>query len=141
MQQLDDSNFMLYAAANYDNPQLYDTDEFYDDLKRFKYLKRLFNRYKETGELKERLILNHLIVIYNHHCYILISSGALIQVGIKRINNQENNRVLTRIKRIIILLIHKVGAPILLNPSTSQKYWAPSTSKKEPWSPLDRLRQ
>ena len=65
MQQLDDSNFMLYAAANYDNPQCYDTDEFYDDLKRFKYLKRLFNRYKETGELKERLILNHLIVIYN----------------------------------------------------------------------------
>ena len=47
MQKLDDSNFMLYAAANYDNPQCYDTDEFYDDLKRFKYLKRLFNRYKE----------------------------------------------------------------------------------------------
>ena len=65
MQKLDDSNFILYAAANYDNPQCYDTDEFYDDLKRFKYLKRLFNRYKETGELKERLILNHLIVIYN----------------------------------------------------------------------------
>jgi len=65
IQQLDDSNFMLYAAANYDNPQCYDTDEFYDDLKRFKYLKRLFNRYKETGELKERLILNHLTVIYN----------------------------------------------------------------------------
>ena len=65
MQQLDDSNFMLYAAANYDNPQCYDTDEFYDDLKRFKYLKRLLNRYKETGELKERLILNHLTVIYN----------------------------------------------------------------------------
>jgi hypothetical protein len=65
MQQLDDTNFMLYAAANYDNPQCYDTDEFYDDLKRFKYLKRLLNRYKETGELKERLILNHIIVIYN----------------------------------------------------------------------------
>ena len=65
MQQLDDSNFILYAAAHYDNPQCYDTDEFYDDLKRFKYLKRLFNRYRETGELKERLILNHLIVTYN----------------------------------------------------------------------------
>ena len=65
MQQLDDSNFMIYAAANYDNPQCYDTDEFYDDLKRFKYLKRLLNRYKETGELKERLILNHITVIYN----------------------------------------------------------------------------
>jgi|TARA_R110000744_G_scaffold355398_1_gene461957 hypothetical protein len=56
---------MLYAAANYDNPHCYDTDEFYDDLKRFKYLKRLLNRYKETGELKERLILNHITVIYN----------------------------------------------------------------------------
>jgi len=56
---------MLYAAAKYDNPQCYDTDEFYDDLKRFKYLKRLLNRYKETGELKERLILNHITVIYN----------------------------------------------------------------------------
>jgi hypothetical protein len=65
MNQLDDSNFMLYAASNYDNPQCYDTGEFYDDLKRFKYLKRLFNRYKETGELKERLILNHLVVIFN----------------------------------------------------------------------------
>ena len=65
MKQLDNSNFMLYAAANYDNPQCYDTDEFHDDLKRFKYLKRLFNKYRETGELKERLIFNHLIVIYN----------------------------------------------------------------------------
>ena len=63
MQKLDDSNFILYAAAHYDNPQCYDTDEFYDDLKRFKYLKRLFNRYKETGELKERLILNHLVLM------------------------------------------------------------------------------
>jgi|TARA_R110000765_G_scaffold425998_1_gene540318 hypothetical protein len=65
MQQLDDSNFLLYAAANYDNPHCYDTDEFQDDLKRFKYLKRLFNKYRETGELKERLIFNHLTVIYN----------------------------------------------------------------------------
>ena len=65
MQKLDDSNFLLYAAANYDNPQCYDTDEFHDDLKRFKYLKRLFNKYRETNDLKERLIFNHLIVIYN----------------------------------------------------------------------------
>lgn len=65
MKQLDDSNFLLYAAKHYDNPQCYDTDEFYEDLNRFKYLKRLFSKYKETGELKERLILNHLIVLYN----------------------------------------------------------------------------
>lgn len=62
---LDNSNFLLYAAKHYDNPQCFDTKEFYDDLKRFKYLKRLFNRYRETGELKERLIINHLQILYN----------------------------------------------------------------------------
>lgn len=62
---LDDTNFLLYAAKHYDNPQCYDTIEFHDDLKRFKYLKRLFGKYHETGELKHRLILNHIIVLYN----------------------------------------------------------------------------
>lgn len=64
-EHLDDNNFILYAAKHYDNPQCYDTEEFYDDLKRFKYLKRLFGKYEETGELRERLILNHLIILYN----------------------------------------------------------------------------
>jgi hypothetical protein len=64
MKVLSDSNFLLYAAANYTSV-CYDTEEFYDDLKRFKYLKRLFSRYQENNELKERLILNHLITIYN----------------------------------------------------------------------------
>ena len=64
-EKLDDSNFILYAAKHYDNPQCYDTVEFQDDLKRFKYLKRLFGKYQETGELRERLILNHIIVLYN----------------------------------------------------------------------------
>jgi hypothetical protein len=63
--KLDESNFMLYAAKHYDNPQCFDTLEFYEDLARFKYIKRLFNRYEESGELKERLILNHLIILYN----------------------------------------------------------------------------
>ena len=62
---LDESNFVLYAAKHYDNPQCYDTEEFYDDLKRFKYLKRLFGKYVETGEIKERLVINHLIILYN----------------------------------------------------------------------------
>lgn len=64
MTPLNDSNFILYAAANYINV-CYDTEEFYDDLKRFKYLKRLFSRYQENNDLKERLVLNHLITIYN----------------------------------------------------------------------------
>lgn len=62
---LNETNFFLYAAKHYTNPYCYDTVEFYDDLSRFKYLKRLFSRYEETGELKERLILNHIITIYN----------------------------------------------------------------------------
>ena len=65
MKVLNESNFMLYAAANYNNVQCYDIQEFYDDLKKFKYLKKLFSRYKEKNELKERLILNHLITLYN----------------------------------------------------------------------------
>lgn len=64
-EKLDETNFLLYAAKHYDNPSCFDTLEFYEDLSRFKYLKRLFSRYEETGELKERLILNHIIVLYN----------------------------------------------------------------------------
>lgn len=63
--KLDESNFLLFAARHYDNPQCFDTIEFYEDLKRFKYIKRLFNRYLEEGELKERLILNHIVVLFN----------------------------------------------------------------------------
>ena len=65
MDKLDESNFLLYAAKNYDNPQCFDTIEFYEDLKRFKYIKRLFNRYDEDGDLKERLVLNHIVVLFN----------------------------------------------------------------------------
>ena len=64
-EKLDETNFLLYAAKHYDNPHCYDTLEFYDDLNRFKYIKRLFNRYEETGELKDRLIVNHLTILYN----------------------------------------------------------------------------
>ncbi len=62
---LTEENFLLYAAKHYDNPNCMDVNEFYDDLKRIKYIKRLLNKYKETGDLKERLILNHLITLYN----------------------------------------------------------------------------
>lgn len=64
-EKLDEANALLYAAKYYDNPQCFDTIEFYDDLKRFQYLKRLFNRYKETGDFKERLVLNHITILYN----------------------------------------------------------------------------
>ena len=61
---LDNENFLIYAIKSYDKPNCV-MSEFKEDVKRFNYLKRLFRRYRKTGELKERLILNHLVVIYN----------------------------------------------------------------------------
>ena len=58
-------NVIMYAIKNYDNPQCEGEKEFEDDLKRFKYIKRLLRRYYDTGVLKERLLLNHLIVLNN----------------------------------------------------------------------------
>ena len=63
--ELNDKNLFLYAANHYRTNKLVDADEFQEDLKRFKYIKRLLNRYLETDELPERLILNHLIVVFN----------------------------------------------------------------------------
>ena len=62
---LTDKNIDLYMMKAYENPQCMDVEEFHDDMKKIKYLKRLFNRYENTGDLKERLILNHIIVLYN----------------------------------------------------------------------------
>ena len=62
---LNEGNFLMYAMKEYVNPQCLDIREFYDDLKKIKYLKRLFNQYKNDNTLKERLIFNHLIVFYN----------------------------------------------------------------------------
>ena len=63
--ELTEKNLLLYAAKHYSNPKFSDIDDFHEDLKRFKYIKRLVNRYLEHEELTERLILNHLIVIFN----------------------------------------------------------------------------
>lgn len=65
LEKLDDSNFLLYCAKHYDNPHCHDTEEFYEDLRRIKYIKKLITRYVITGELKERLILNHFIILNN----------------------------------------------------------------------------
>jgi len=58
-------NWLFYAIKNYDCPNLDSEKEFYEDVKRFKYIKRLFRKYKSTGELKTRLVINHLIVLQN----------------------------------------------------------------------------
>ena len=62
---LNEKNFLLYAMKEYDNPQCTKVEEFNDDLKKIKYIKRLLNQYVSEGVLKERLLLNHIIIFYN----------------------------------------------------------------------------
>ena len=63
--ELTNRNFKLFAMQHYNNPECTDVEEFKQDLNRFRYLKRLLSRYEADGDLQERLILNHIIVIYN----------------------------------------------------------------------------
>ena len=69
-------NFKLYASQNYNNPECIDVNEFKDDVSRFKYVKRLLSRYEAHSDLQERLILNHLIVIYN--CFGIKASNRML---------------------------------------------------------------
>ena len=64
-ENLTDENFLIYCAKHYDNPQCHSTEEFMEDLKRIKYIKILVTRYVESGDLKERLILNHITILSN----------------------------------------------------------------------------
>ena len=65
VEKLNENNFLLFAMNHYDNPQCHSLEEFDEDLKKFLYLKKLITRYKKDNDLKERLILNHIIVLYN----------------------------------------------------------------------------
>ena len=65
MEKLTDDNFVIYCAKHYDNPQCHSTEEFLEDLMRIKYIKKLLTRYIENHDLKERLILNHITILYN----------------------------------------------------------------------------
>ena len=63
--ELNQENWLIFAIKNYNNPLSVTYSDFEEDLKRFKYIKRLMRRYESTGELKTHLILNHVIVLYN----------------------------------------------------------------------------
>ena len=63
--ELNNANFEIYAAKHYKNHQCLSVDEFYEDVARFKYVVRLLRRYRDTGKIQERLLLNHFITIYN----------------------------------------------------------------------------
>jgi len=63
--ELNEDNFLLFAIKNYENPQAVTKEDFEKDLNHFKYIKRLLKRYKNTGELKTHLLINHFIILYN----------------------------------------------------------------------------
>ena len=63
--ELNEGNFKLFAIKNYENPQAVTEADFEKDLNHFKYIKRLLKMYKNSGELKSHLIINHFIVLYN----------------------------------------------------------------------------
>jgi len=65
IENLNDKNVVAYMIMSYDNPQCIDLEEFQDDMKIPKYIKRLINRYATTGDMKIRLMLNHIISFYN----------------------------------------------------------------------------
>ena len=63
--ELNGNNFLLFAIQNYDNPHCTTQDDFNEDLKKFKYVKRWLKKYHETGEMNSHLLLNHIMVIFN----------------------------------------------------------------------------
>ena len=63
--ELTEDNFLLFAIKNYENPAAVTKQDFDKDLNHFKYIKRLLKRYKNTGQLKTHLLLNHFIILYN----------------------------------------------------------------------------
>lgn len=91
---LTDKNFLLYAAQNYHNVHCTSVEEFLEDLKRIKYIKKLLTRYIETGELKERLILNHIIILNN-----VLHTEALVRILYLKLENY-----MKYIKPFLILL-------------------------------------
>ena len=63
--ELNEDNDRMFAIKHYENPQAVTQEDFYEDLKKFKYIKRLLKRYQKSGELKSHLLLNHFICLYN----------------------------------------------------------------------------
>lgn len=102
---LTDKNFLIYAAQNYNNPSCQDVKEFQDDLRRIKYIKKLITRYRESGNLKERLILNHLIILGN-----IFPAEPLVRILYLKMSDQ-----MPYLKPFLLLLsllpkyIHNVG--------------------------------
>ncbi len=111
IEKLTDENFLLYCAHHYDNCKYTSTEEFIEDMNRIKYIKKLLTRYVENGDLKERLILNHIIILNN--CF---GPEPLCKILYLKLKNQ-----MMYIKPFLILLnvfpekIHNVGQETIID--------------------------
>ena len=85
---LNKNNFIMYAMKMYTNPQCSDMDEFYEDLNRIKYIKRLLGRYESRGHLRERLLLNHIIILNN-----VFGSEACCRILFFKIENKYHSHL------------------------------------------------
>lgn len=107
---LTEDNFLLFCAKHYDNSRYISTEEFVDDINRIKYIKKLITRYEDSGDLKERLILNHIIVLNN--CF---GPDALCKILYLKLKPQ-----MKYIKPFLILLnvfpekIYNVGSDLII---------------------------
>lgn len=104
---LNEKNIMLFAAQHYTNYRVLDIQEFYDDFLRFKYLKKLFTRYKDKNVLQERLILNHLIHLYN-----VFENNACTQICAYKISKESWGSLKT-----FLIFLNRVSEdnPIFIN--------------------------
>ena len=93
--EVTEDNYLIVAAKHYSNPQCSSTDEFYADLDRIKYIKRIINRYLESGDLSERLLLNHIIVFCNVFG---------VEIGVKMMAVKLGYKYWSVIKTILVFL-------------------------------------
>ena len=71
--ELNEDNYILFAIKYYDNPQAVTKEDFFEDLNRFKYIKKLLRKYAKTGDLKVDLLVNHFIIVFNIFTIIILS--------------------------------------------------------------------
>lgn len=97
---LNDEEFLIFSLQHYENPQCGSLEEFYEDLDRIKYLKRLINRSDGDAEQKNRLILNHLIVLTNVFGII-----PCCRILFFRMENKYHQKLKTYLKYLNVLAV------------------------------------
>ena len=103
-EEITKDNWLLFAQQNYSNPTLEDNVEFLEDIKRFKYLKRLFRKYKTTGDVKIRLIINHIVVLQN-----VFGADVAITLLLFKIDREYWSVMKTILNYLKLLYQHEMG--------------------------------